>query len=256
MADTRIDIAHNSLVGQDIETITLRGSDSRTSGTEHGTAVAAILVGSPSSSTPGVLPGAKLIGIDPYHRAGRSDDRADVYDLARAIDLLAGRKVDVINLSLSGPANSVLESIIDRIAKADIPIVAAAGNGGPRAAPAYPAAYDSVFAVTAVDARLRPYRRAAQGEHIDFAAPGVNIWTASTRRGKKASGTSFASPFVTAALGVARAEQPNASLPELTTRLTGLAKDLGEGGRDTVFGWGLVQLKGLCTTTVNNGKAP
>ena len=55
-------------------------------------------------------------------------------------------------------------------------IVAAAGNDGLAAPPRYPAAFDFAIAVTAVDAELDAYDRAPRGEHIDFAAPGVDVF--------------------------------------------------------------------------------
>ncbi len=64
-------------------------------------------------------------------------------------------------------------------------LIAAAGNDGPRAAPAHPAALADVLAVTAIDARLRAWRRAAQGAHVDLAAPGVQIWSAASIKGRK-----------------------------------------------------------------------
>ena len=81
-------------------------------------------------------------------------------------------------------------------------IVAAVGNAGPGAEPLYPAAYEGVVAVTAIDRQKRIYRQAVQGEHVDFAAPGVRLWTAaSVSGGRFRSGTSYAAPFVTAAVG-------------------------------------------------------
>ncbi len=83
----------------------------------------------------------------------------------------------MINMSFSGPANRVLERLIAHAAESGIGLVAAAGNGGPGAAPAYPAAWPQVIAVTAVDAREHIYRQANQGPYVALAAPGVNIWT-------------------------------------------------------------------------------
>jgi hypothetical protein len=82
--------------------------------------------------------------------------------------------------------------------------VGAAGNGGPSAAAGYPAAYEEVIAVTAVDGKGGNWDHANRGTYIDVAAPGVQIPTA-LPGGKEGvlSGTSFAAPFVTAAIAVA-----------------------------------------------------
>ena len=72
---------------------------------------------------------------------------------------------------------------------------------GGRGRPAYPAAYGSVIAVTAVDANCRIYRMANKGAYVDFAMPCVEAWTASPGGGRYQSGTSLASPFIAALAG-------------------------------------------------------
>ena len=93
---------------------------------------------------------------------------------------------------------------VRELTKAGIVVVAAAGNEGPSAPPGYPAAYEEVIAVTAVDRNLAAYRYANRGDHIDLAAPGVDVWTAlPDRREGPQTGTSFAVPYVTAVVAVA-----------------------------------------------------
>ena len=101
--------------------------------------------------------------------------RSDVLSLVMAIEALTARGVKVINLSLAGPANPLLQRAIDVASAAGVIIVAAAGNEGPAAGPAYPAAYSGVIAVTAVDRNLAVYRRANRGDYVDIAAPGVEV---------------------------------------------------------------------------------
>jgi subtilisin family serine protease len=128
-----------------------------------------------------------------------------------------------------------------------VALVAAAGNGGAGAPPAYPAAWPHVLAVTAVDSRQRVYRQANQGPYISLAAPGVGVWTAaSISGGRLKSGTSFAVPFVTAALAVQRLRAPDEALDITITQMIDCAQDLGEAGFDPVFGHGLVSAPGTC----------
>ncbi|QIG49303.1 S8 family serine peptidase [Nordella sp. HKS 07] len=247
MIDTAINAGHDALVGSRIEVKRLSAEALPASGKQHGTAVAALLVGNPGGRSPGLLPGAELIAVDTFHRRSGQGDISDVYSLVKALDYLESREVAIINMSLTGPANDVLERAVKRVSGKGIVLVAAAGNDGPRAKPVYPAAYPEVVAVTAVDRQKRAYRRAVRGPHIDLAAPGVDVWIAASVQGSRPrTGTSFAAPFVTAAIALARQSAPEARMDEVLDRLTTAAEDLGVPGRDDVFGWGLLNPKGLC----------
>ena len=212
----------------------------------HGTAVAALLVGDGDSRSPGLVPGAELIAVDAFQKVAQ-DQRADAFALIEALDYLTAQDVRIVNLSLAGPPNAALARQLVQMAAEDILMIAAAGNGGPRAAPAYPAAYDPVLAVTAVDRRGQVYRRANRGEHIDLAAPGVNVWTAASIRGARTkTGTSFAAPFVTAAAALIWQRDPSMTAADLRDRLRDAARDLGPDGRDAIFGAGLIAAPPPC----------
>lgn len=213
---------------------------------KHGTAVVAMFGGAADSRVPGMVPAARLHVADPFTGSG-GDDRADAYGLYLAITSLLSTEVEVINLSLAGPANAVIEEAVASAVEADVPLVAAVGNAGPRAEPLYPAAYEPVVAVTAVDGDGDVYRRAIQGPHVDLAAPGVSIPTAASISGvRPQTGTSFAAPFVTVALAAERARSRQASVTELVDAVASASVDLGEPGRDDVFGHGLVQIGSPC----------
>ncbi len=214
----------------------------------HGTSVAALLVGDPGSRTPGLVPQATLIAVDAFHKAG-NDERADAYALIEALDYLAKQDVSVINLSLAGPYSKAVAEQVARLNDQGIVMVAAAGNGGPAAKPAFPAAHSVVIAVTAVDRRGQVYRRAARGTHIDLAAPGVEVWTAASVRGARTrTGTSYAAPFVTAAIALMLQENPDLTPGEVRARLHRSARDLGRAGHDEVFGHGLLLPVNPCAT--------
>ena len=80
------------------------------SGKQHGTAVAALIAGARGADTPGLLPGARIVAVDAFYKGGRRDDRSGVYELLRALDLLAQRRVRVANMSLAGPPNILLDN--------------------------------------------------------------------------------------------------------------------------------------------------
>ena len=128
-------------------------------------------------------------------------------------------------------------------------LVAAPGNWGRRDRPAYPAAYGSVIAVTAVDSNFRIYHMANTGAYVDFAMPGVEAWTASPGGGGRyQSGTSFAAPFIAALAGLEIArEKKSVSSRNMKKRLAKRARDLGKPGRDDIFGWGFVSRGPECT---------
>lgn len=248
LIDTGIDLEHEALKGQAIEVLNvsqeLRGSSSL----DHGTAIAALLVGRPGSTAPGLIPRAKLLAVDAFAKEAGMADRSDVVSLVSALEALADRGVRVINLSLSGPPNEVLKAAIEATLARGIVLVAAVGNNGAAAEPSYPAAYPGVIGVTAVDRQLNVYRRATRGPYVAFAAPGVEIRTAQPA-GTSAvrSGTSYAVPFVSAAAAMLLANDTETDAEKLRKALQGTTRDLGAPGRDPTFGFGLVQMTHLCS---------
>jgi hypothetical protein len=248
MIDTGINADHTTFAGAKLEVRQLAPGDLDPSRAIHGTAVAALLVGAPETRSPGLVPASRLVALDAFHRTG-GDERADAFTLVEALGALAAEGVGVINLSLAGPSNAVLEEVIDRLVfESDIVVVAAVGNDGPSADPAYPAAYDPVLAVTAVDRDGQVYRRAVRGTHVDLAAPGVDVWTAASISGARfKTGTSFAVPFVSAAATILREARPDLTAPEVGEELRRLATDLGDPGPDPVYGAGLLNIDALCT---------
>jgi minor extracellular protease Epr len=150
-------------------------------------------------------------------------------------------QVAVINLSLTGPANPIFEAMISRLNATGHILVAAVGNEGPRGAPQFPAAYDNVVGVTAVDGKNRVYLYANHGDYVDFAAPGVDRRVANTEGSTETvSGTSYASPIVAARLAALLDVPDVARAKQAVETLAAEARDLGAPGRDPVFGHGLI----------------
>jgi len=246
--DTGINLENDALKDRAVEIVAQSTRRTVPSSQDHGTAVAALLVGRPGSETPGLLPDARVVAVDAFYRDGGTADRTDVASLVEAIEVLSERGVRVINLSLSGPANEVLQKAVAAAQAKGIVIIAAAGNNGAGAEPSYPAAYPGVIAVTAIDHELNVYRRATRGPYVDLAAPGVNVWTASAQgTGSLKTGTSYAVPFVSAAAGILLASRPDLDMASVQARLEQAALDLGQPGRDPTFGFGLVQMADLCS---------
>ncbi|QDA36854.1 peptidase S8/S53 subtilisin kexin sedolisin (plasmid) [Paracoccus liaowanqingii] len=254
MVDTGVNADHAAFASADLTVHSLDPARERERATSsdalHGTAVAALLVGGPETRSPGLIPDAPLFAVDAFVRDG-ADQRSDAFSLIAALDWLAAQDLRLINMSLAGPPNDELAGQIGLMVEQDILIVAAAGNVGPRADPVYPAAYDGVIAVTAVDRSKQIYRRAGRGPHIDLAAPGVEVWTAASISGARTkTGTSYAAPFVTAAAALWLQTEPELSAEDLAQRLIAQANDLGDPGRDPVFGSGLLTAPKPCSSSV------
>lgn len=246
--DSAIDVTHPSLAGAHITQRSFLPTGIRPAPMDHGTAATALLVGNSSHRVQGLLPGAHVYAASVFRAI--NDDQIDTTAewIVAALNWLVENQVTIVNVSLGGPRNLLLEAAVGRALARGTVLVAAAGNGGPDAAPVFPAAQDGVIAVTAVDARLDPYRAANRGDYISFAAPGVDVWTAMPGKGAAhVSGTSYATPFLVAAFAATRQANPKLGWPAVHARLQQKARDLGASGRDPVFGWGLVQVPVACT---------
>ncbi|MEQ1509776.1 MAG: S8 family serine peptidase [Sphingopyxis sp.] len=195
----------------------------------HGTAVASVLAHNGAT---------ELLAANVFRGNGRQFTSPDA--IIRGLSWLIGQHVSVINISLAGPRNPVLDALFSRALTNGHVIVAAAGNGGPTSAPAYPAALDGVVAVTAVDAQNRIYRYANRGDYVRVAAPGVAIMTAAPRGMQRLqSGTSFAAPYIATILARC-ATRVSTSNSRCITNMERTAIDLGAPGRDPIYGLGLV----------------
>jgi subtilisin family serine protease len=255
--DTGIDSTHPSLAHQSERfKFGQFGPGYRGAGSDlHGTGVLALLAGNSKSSTPGLIPGAKFFVADIFFADENGLPVSTTLHLLEALEWMDRFGVQIINLSLSGPRDDLVQAAITRMSKprtADgvtkpaVVFVAAAGNGGPGAPPSYPAAYPEALAVTAVSRDLRGYRRANHGDYIDVAAPGVDIWTAlpDGRQGYQ-TGTSFAAPYMTAVVASLYRSLPLRKTKEAILERVPV-QDLGPPGRDRIYGRGLVQAPTEC----------
>ncbi len=194
----------------------------------------------------GLLPGVELKAANMFEVDEQGKTVGNGVGLLKALNWLARERVHALNLSIAGPDNKVLRLVFGKARRMGLVMVAAAGNWASADRPAYPAAYGDVVAVTAVNGERAIYRYANRGRYIDFAAPGVAIWTAVPGGGRFQSGTSFATPYITVllALEVVRGTAPNPGvLRDVLRRHT---IDLGQPGRDDVFGWGLIKMVRRC----------
>jgi subtilisin family serine protease len=102
---------------------------------------------------------------------------------------------NVLNLSLGGSVSSSGEkAAIDWAVARGVVVVASSGNDGPASPPFYPARYENVIAVGALDQNNFVTNFSSPGRHVDIWAPGSNVPVLG--RTTTATGTSFAAPHV------------------------------------------------------------
>jgi hypothetical protein len=243
--DTGYDRTHPAFRGRKIDFRKPPDSGRTRAPDWHGTGVLALLAGESQSTTPGLVPNAHFHVADIFYADTDGQPASDTASLLQALDWLDKSGVAIVSMSLAGPPDELLRAAIAGLSKKGIVFVAAAGNEGPSAPPAYPAAYDPVVAVTAVGKDLKSYRHANRGHHIDIAAPGVDVWTA-LPGGKSGyhSGTSFAVPYVTAVLAAVYRSLPAKSKASFLEHAT--VTDLGAPGRDPIYGRGLILAPANC----------
>lgn len=204
----------------------------------HGTSVAGIIGG--VDAYRGVAPGVRI------HMARAFDSSGSSFDaILAALEWAVEKDVRIINMSFVGPRNDLFELACRIAFERGIIMVASAGNNGPGAPYAFPAAYDNVIAVTATDSRDSLMEQANRGPYIHIAAPGVDMLAPTSGGGSDiVTGTSFAAPVVTGVVANLLRAMPGRSPGEIADLLALTAVDLGDPGRDPDFGHGLVNAQG------------
>lgn len=200
--DSAPEASHRDLVG--VEVAPFAGGP-ETAPAVHGTLTAGVIGAVPHNGfgIAGAAPGAELIAVPVCRPLGATPrDTCGLYDLLRGLDHAWDQGAQVINLSVVGPPNPLLERATARLDDLGAVLVAAAGNEG-SAEPRYPAAYPSVVGVGALDADGARAASSNYGPSAEIWAPGAGVL--STVPGGSfafASGTSFAAAHVSGALAV------------------------------------------------------
>lgn len=206
----------------------------------HATAVVSILAGvDPAQGYSGLAPGADVFAANIFSVGTDGLPLTDAFIMLEALDWLAGQDVGVINMSIAGPESAIVAEAIRRLEARGQIVVAAVGNDGPAAPPLFPAAHESAIGVTAIDLRGTVYRRAGRGDHVDLSAPGVRVIAAQPGGYGPVTGTSFATPVVAALMALSVPQRAD-DAPDVVSRFVRTARDLGETGRDDVYGYGMV----------------
>lgn len=224
----------------------------------HGTMVAGVVAAEDNGSgVVGVAPRAQLYALKVVNDMGDCLSS----DVIAALDWAVLHDMDVANMSLGFSNYSPsLATAVANAYQAGVVLVAAAGNGEtclPTGKPVlYPAGFDEVIAVAATDRSDARACFSRTGPAVELAAPGVSVWTTypvDPDRPDYAwfSGTSSASPHVAGAAalvlagGISDGNGNGRVNDDVRLWLQETADDLGAAGRDTWYGFGLVDVRSL-----------
>lgn len=219
----------------------------------HGTHIAGIIAAQDNDiGVLGIAPDASIYAVKALDSLGYGTTSS----IMSALDWSIKNEMDIVNLSLTTSNNDLaLKEMVKKAYRSGILVIAAAGNKGNATGlennVLYPAKYDEVIAVSALGKDNKLIATSSVGNEIEFTAPGGLIYSTlplehdsyGARDGYGSmSGTSMASPFVTAMSALYMEKYPTYTNEQIRELLQNNALDLGEAGKDTRFGYGLVQI--------------
>ncbi len=252
--DSGVDQAHSDLKGAVSEAFDATGTKDAKPDV-HGTAIAGIIRARGLVS--GIAPDAKLLAVRAFFAVPKRDlPESTSFIILKSLDWSVQHGAQIINLSFSGGRDPAIERAVAAVARRNVILVAAAGNGGPEAAPSYPAAYPDVIAVTALDSAQRLYTHANRGSYISFAAPGVDILVPGLKNGHMfMSGTSMSAAYVSGIMALILEKMPNIRPEDVLRVLAETSEDLGLKGPDDEFGAGRVHARAALEALTDQPKA-
>lgn len=155
---------------------------------------------------------------------------------------------EIINMSIEGAKNKTVDNAVLYAANRGCTVVAAAGNANENTENTTPAHLEECIVVAAINRQLEKADFSNWGDSIDFAAPGVDILSCVPKffmgvpygdaKGIM-SGTSMATPHISALAAMIKLENPSITSEEIKNIMIGHSVDLGETGRDFDYGWGM-----------------
>jgi serine protease len=255
----------------------------------HGTHVSGT-VAARSDNIQGVAGSAFGARVMPLRALGAGGTGTS-YDIGQAVRFAAGlpndsgavpdAPADIINLSLGGaPFDQSRQNLYNEVKAAGVIVVAAAGNNASRM-PLYPASYNNVISVSAVDAQRRLAVYSNYGAAVDVSAPGGDrgvdlngdgfpdgiLSTSGEIRPDNSlnyvysflDGTSFAAPHVSGVLALMKSVNPDLTPADIDNLLASgaLTDDLGPAGRDDDYGHGLINAQRAVLAAVEaSGSSP
>lgn len=234
--DTGVNASHPDLDGKISASA---NSDYLTDQIGHGTEVAGIIAARTNNNQgiAGIAWNTKLLPI----RITDEDGVARVSTVVSALDEAYASGVKIIQISLStNQFSQTLKNAIQEANDRGILIVSTSGNTGVEEL-RFPAAFDNVVGVGAVNQNKIKESYSTTGEHVSLVAPGASIYTTSLNSGYAAvTGTSFAAPQIAGAAALVWSIAPELTNEEVRQVLFDSAEDLGDKGKDKLYGYGLL----------------
>lgn len=243
--DSGVAAGHPDLKGQVLAGLDLvrpEGGDGTADEAGHGTTVAGLIAGrgTDGEGVRGLAPDAKIL---PVRVLDGSNEYKNPAVVAEGIVWAVDQGAKVINLSLGSSLDSpLLAEAIDYAFARDVVVVACVGNTmvGGASRVWHPAREPGVLAVTAVRPDGRLWAESLTGPETVLAAPGSGLLGARPDGYAQVEGTSFAAPLVAAAAALIRAQSPEMSAANVVQRLISTARDAGPEGRDSKYGFGVI----------------
>ncbi|MBL4954089.1 S8 family serine peptidase [Neobacillus sp. YIM B02564] len=257
--DTGIDQNHPELKGKVLPAYNIINPMNHGAPDTHGTHVSGIIAAAKGNGIGGygINPNVEILPIDVLDRDGLTLGMTFDYTVAQAVLYAASHGAKVINMSLGSPfPSTILKDAVDTAIQKGVTVVAAAGNDA-EAYPNYPASYEGVIGVGAVNNKKQLSWFSSYGPSVDLVAPGEDIYAPIYDYEKKSSfetlsGTSMSSPMVAGVASLLLSKHPNLKPAQVEYILEHTAKDLGAKGYDIKYGNGLVDPVGALNYNIKN----
>lgn len=206
----------------------------------HGTLITGVIAAKNNSfGVVGVAPNTNIYPVKVLDEFGEGE----ISNVVKGIEWCIENNIHIINMSFSlSYDDPQLRNAIQYALDEGIIIVASASNGRDNEV-GFPASYQGVISVVAVDKKLTIYSESSQGK-IDFSAPGVNVVsTALNGTYEIMEGNSIATPYITGLIAVLMKSDNNIKLTDILNTLERYSYDLGDNGIDTRYGYGFVKFR-------------
>ncbi len=212
---------------------------------DHGTAVAGVIAARADNGVGivGVAPDARLLALRACRQESPERTLCTSLALAMALHFAIAHDADVINLSLSGPPDRLLDRLLDVALSRRISVVGAVDPKLPDGG--FPASHPGVVAVADdTGASALPGALAAPGRDVPTTLPGA--------RWNLVSGSSYAAAHVAGLFALMRARSPaGAAAPSVASVVS-----FPGGGIDACATLARVAGDGACVRTVTRSMAP